>query len=75
MACEVIVDNISREDWERYAGNFADYSIYQTWAYQQVRAKMDGQQLSRAMIMDKIGQVVTMCQVRITARFARRPRE
>ena len=65
MACEVIVDNISREDWERYAGNFADYSIYQTWPYQQVRAEMDGQEVSRAVVKDENGHVVTMCQIRI----------
>ena len=65
MACEVIVDNINREDWERYAGNFADYSIYQTWPYQQVRAEMDGQEVSRVVIKDENGRVVTMCQVRI----------
>lgn len=65
MACEVIVDNINREDWERYAGNFADYSIYQTWPYQQVRAEMDGQEVSRVVIKDENGHVLTMCQMRI----------
>lgn len=65
MACEVIVDNINREDWERYAGNFADYSIYQTWPYQQVRAEMDGQEVSRVVIKDENGHVATMCQIRI----------
>ncbi|MCK4826963.1 peptidoglycan bridge formation glycyltransferase FemA/FemB family protein [bacterium] len=65
MACEVIVDNISREDWERYAGNFADYSIYQTWAYQQVRAEMDGQEVNRVVVKDENGHVATMCQIRI----------
>jgi len=64
MACEVIVDNISREDWERYAGDFADYSIYQTWPYQQVRADMAFQQVSRFIIKDENGEVVTMGQVR-----------
>lgn len=65
MACEIIVDDIRREDWERYAGNFADYSIYQTWPYQQVRAEMDGQDISRAVIKDENGKVATMCQIRI----------
>jgi len=65
MACEVIVDNISRGDWERYAGNFADYSIYQTWPYQQVRAEMDGQEVNRVVVKDENGYVVTMCQIRI----------
>lgn len=65
MTCEVIVDNISREEWERYADNFADYSIYQTWPYQHIRAKMDNQQISRAVVKDEKDRVVTMCQFRI----------
>lgn len=65
MTSEVIVDNISREEWERYAANFADYSIYQTWPYQQVRAEMNGQELSCIVIKNENGTVETMCQVRI----------
>ena len=65
MAYEVLVDDISREDWERYAKDFADYTIYQTWPYQQVRAKMDGQEVSRVVIKDENGHIATMCQVRI----------
>jgi lipid II:glycine glycyltransferase (peptidoglycan interpeptide bridge formation enzyme) len=65
MAYEVNVDNFDRDDWEHYAEEFADYSIYQTWAYQQVRAEMDGQDISRVVIKDENGKVVTMCQVRI----------
>jgi len=65
MTYEVIVDSVSREEWEGYAANFADYSIYQTWPYQQVRAEMDGQEVSRVIIKDERGHVVTMSQVRI----------
>lgn len=65
MAYEVLVDNIDKKDWQRYASDFADYSIYQTWPYQQVRAEMDGQEVSRVVIKDENGIVVTMCQVRI----------
>ncbi len=65
MTYEAIVDNISREEWEGYATNFADYSIYQTWPYQQVRAEMDGQEVSRTVIKGENGTVATMCQVRI----------
>lgn len=65
MTYEVIVDSVSREEWEEYAANFADYSIYQTWPYQQVRAEMDGQEVSRVVIKDENGHVVTMCQIRI----------
>jgi len=65
MSYKVYVDNFSRDDWERYAKEFADYSIYQTWPYQQVRAEMDSQQLSRIIIKDENGHVVTMGQIRI----------
>jgi hypothetical protein len=65
MVYEVFTDNISREEWEHYASQFADYSIYQTWLYQQVRAEMAGQHVSRVVIKDKNGQVATMGQVRI----------
>lgn len=65
MSYRVIIDNIDREEWEREADNFADYSIYQTWPYQQVRSEIDGQQLSRVVIRDEDNKVVTMCQIRI----------
>jgi lipid II:glycine glycyltransferase (peptidoglycan interpeptide bridge formation enzyme) len=65
MAYEVNIDNFDRNDWERYANNFADYNIYQTWPYQQVRAEMDGQEVSRVVVKDENGHVVTMCQIRI----------
>lgn len=65
MSYQVIVDNIDPREWEQYAGCFVDYSIYQTWAYQQVRAEMDRQQLSRIVIKDKGDGVVAMAHVRI----------
>lgn len=65
MKYKVYIDNFSRGDWEQYAKEFADYSIYQTWPYQQVRAEMDGQLLSRFIIKDENDHVVTMGQVRI----------
>lgn len=65
MTYEVNVDNFDRNEWEQCAKEFADYSIYQTWPYQQVRGEMDGQQVSRVIIKDKGGHVVTMCQLRI----------
>ena len=65
MPYEVILDNISREEWEQYTREFADYSLYQTWAYQENRAEMDNQEVSRIVIRDENGKVVTMCQVRI----------
>lgn len=65
MKYEVKIDSISREQWEQCAKLFADYSIYQTWSYQQVRAEMDRQSISRVIITDEVGNLVTMCQVRI----------
>lgn len=65
MNYEIMVDNIDRHKWEQYAKEFADYSIYQTWPYQQIRAEMDGQQVSRAIIKNENGHVATMGQVRI----------
>lgn len=65
MAYKAIIDDIKREEWECYAGNFADYNIYQTWAYQQVRADMDRQKVSRIVIKDENNAIVTMASVRI----------
>jgi lipid II:glycine glycyltransferase (peptidoglycan interpeptide bridge formation enzyme) len=62
---ELMIDNFEEEDWRRYAADFADYSIYQTWSYQQVRAEMGGQLVSRAVIKDEDGIVSTMCHLRI----------
>lgn len=62
---KAIVDNINQEEWEHYASNFADYNIYQTWPYQQVRGEMDGQKVSRVVIKDENGNATAMCQVRI----------
>jgi hypothetical protein len=65
MKLKVHIDDITREQWENHAKLFADYNIYQTWPYQQVRAEMDGQTISRAMITDETDNPVMMCQVRI----------
>jgi lipid II:glycine glycyltransferase (peptidoglycan interpeptide bridge formation enzyme) len=65
MKFEVHIDDFTREQWEQHAKLFADYNIYQTWPYQQVRAEMDRQDVSRAIVTDEAGKPVTMCQVRI----------
>lgn len=65
MSYQVIVNNVNRAEWEMYAREFADYSIYQTWPYQQVRADMNQQEISRVVVKDENGRVATMCQVRI----------
>jgi hypothetical protein len=65
MAYKAIIDNVNRQQWEECAAGFADYSIYQTWPYQQLRCEMAGQEISRAVVENGRGQVATMCQVRI----------
>jgi len=65
MSYKVQIDDFDRDQWEYYAGYFADYSIYQTWPYQQNRAQRDRQQISRAFVTDDMGEIVTMCQIRI----------
>jgi len=65
MNYTALIDNITNQDWEQYAGNFADYSIYQTWPYQQTRAEDDNQQVSRFVIKNENGQPATMGHVRI----------
>lgn len=65
MTHQVIVDDFDKQEWEHYVSEFADYSIYQTWAYQQLRADMSGQKVSRIVIRDEKGKIATMGQVRI----------
>ena len=65
MSYNVLIDRIERAQWQQYASGFADYSIYQTWSYQQVRADTDGQELSRIVITDQTGEAVAMSHVRI----------
>ena len=64
MSLQIQIDSVSREQWEGYAQKFYDYNIYQTWPYQQVRAEMDGQSLSRIIVADNDNPVL-MCQMRI----------
>ena len=40
MSYTVNIDNFDRSYWEDMAKGFADYSIYQTWPYQQNRAEL-----------------------------------
>ncbi|MCK5271065.1 MAG: peptidoglycan bridge formation glycyltransferase FemA/FemB family protein [Sedimentisphaerales bacterium] len=65
MTHQVIIDDFDSRQWEKYACEFADYSIYQTWAYQQSRADMTGQKVSKVVVRNEKSQIVTMAQVRI----------
>ena len=64
MAYRITIDELNRDQWMRYAADFADYSIYQTWPYQEVRCEMDGQEVKRVIVLDG-DEVLTMCQLRI----------
>ncbi len=65
MEYKVLIDDIEPAQWTEYASAFSDYNIYQTWAYQEARADMDGQKLSRAVVKDEKDDVVAMAHVRI----------
>jgi lipid II:glycine glycyltransferase (peptidoglycan interpeptide bridge formation enzyme) len=65
MSHEVVFDDIDKAEWGRHANQFADYSVYQTWPYQQVRAEMAGQEFSRAIVKDQSSRIVAMCHIRI----------
>lgn len=65
MSYTVNIDNFDSSYWQEQAKEFADYSLYQTWPYQENRAQMDSCSLSRAVVTDENGQVCLMCQVRI----------
>ena len=65
MALEVTVDSISEAQWAHFARDFADYSIYQTCAYQQVRGRIDGQRVHRLIIKNDDGETSTMCHIRV----------
>jgi lipid II:glycine glycyltransferase (peptidoglycan interpeptide bridge formation enzyme) len=67
MSLKVIIDDVDQAQWSGYASELADYSIYQTWAYQQVRAESDRQEVRRIIIKDENGEAVLMCHLRIKA--------
>jgi len=61
----VYIDSIDPIEWKRNSKYFMDYSVYQTWEYQQVRAVRVGQGISRILIVGNNGSPVLMGQVRI----------
>lgn len=65
MTYKIGVDNFDKREWEQHALNFADYNIYQTWAYQEIRAKRDQQEVSRIIVKDEKDNIQIMCQIRI----------
>jgi lipid II:glycine glycyltransferase (peptidoglycan interpeptide bridge formation enzyme) len=62
---KVCIDNFDQKEWKSNSRYFRDYSVYQMWEYQQVRAARAGQQLSRILIFNDNGSPVLMGQMRI----------
>ena len=65
MSYNVNIDTISEIQWAQDAQAFADYSIYQTCAYQKARGQINGQQIHRLIVKNDNGETLTMCQLRI----------
>jgi lipid II:glycine glycyltransferase (peptidoglycan interpeptide bridge formation enzyme) len=65
MDYQIRIDNFDEEFWRSRAADFMDYSLYQTWSYQQVRAQRDGQSVSRFVIQSTEGDPRLIGQVRI----------
>ena len=65
MKFSIEIDSFNREAWENCACEFADYSIYQTWPYQECRSQQDKQDVIRAIVREKCGNVCMMAQVRV----------
>lgn len=65
MDYTIAIDNFDEAFWRDCAAEFMDYSLYQTRAYQQIRAEKDGSALSRFVIQSAEGKPHLMGQVRI----------
>jgi hypothetical protein len=64
MACKINIDTCDAGEWSRLADQFYDNSVYQTRAYQSVRAEDDGQVLKSITVTDD-DRVVLMFHMRI----------
>lgn len=65
MNYTVEIDNKLSGVWEDTARLFSDYTIYQTLAYQQIRAAGENQQLCRILIRDSGNNPILLCIIRI----------
>ena len=59
------VNQIGSKEWEEASMAFLDSNIYQTWAYQQVRSRIDGCVLDRVVVRDDAGIVRMMALIRV----------
>jgi len=64
LTYSVQTDSVEPRQWSQWARQFADYSIYQTAAYQQNRCRMDAQKLLTVVIPDGESPVL-MALVRV----------
>jgi hypothetical protein len=65
MSYDVTIDSVNESQWTQSARLFADYSIYQTCAYQQVRGQIDGSDVHRLIVRADDGEILAMCHVRV----------
>ncbi len=65
MNYTIDIDNFTQDDWQLSTRQFKDYTVYQSWSYQQIRCEKENQQISRAIIRDENDRVAAMLQVRI----------
>ena len=59
------VNQIGPAEWEESSTAFLDANIYQTWAYQYVRSKIDGCVLDRVVVRDNEGMIILMAMIRV----------
>jgi lipid II:glycine glycyltransferase (peptidoglycan interpeptide bridge formation enzyme) len=64
MTVETVVDRSTPPQWHRLASAFADYTIYQSWAFVTCRAAEANAEVSR-IIVRRGDKVLGMAQVRI----------
>ena len=65
MSYVIEIDKCSKEQWADYCLEFKDYSLYQTWAYQECRAKASGQSILRVVVKDEFSNRVLLAQFRV----------
>jgi hypothetical protein len=65
MGYHILIDNFDQNVWQNCTAEFMDDSLYQTWAYQQVRGQQDGQAVSRFIVQNADGNPCLIGQVRI----------
>lgn len=65
MSYIVEIDTCNEKQWADYCAEFSDYSLYQTWAYQESRAEKSGQKVVRIVVKDSSLKPVLLSQFRI----------